>query len=112
MTAERRSSTRVRKFLDVEVGGVKAHTTNVSETGVQLSCPTLRLRRLREAHASDDGLRLTVTLPGGEAVSARARIAHETDYGSEFLLGIRFERFDGDGESLWRTYVSGAAGGA
>jgi hypothetical protein len=102
MGDERRIATRFRRQLKVSIGDLQLETSNVSESGLQLVCPPLWLRRLKR---SIQNARLELGIRIGEdlQVTATGRVAYISEAGDEFLVGVAFEHFAGDGERTWKA---------
>ena len=97
---ERRSCPRSPSQLRVEAGGVHLATTNVSTSGMQLSCPAL-LFGLLQPHLERGTLEATLQLLPDVAVPVRCAVVYVAHYGYEYLLGARFVEFEGDGLALF-----------
>jgi len=100
---DRRTCPRSPSRLRVEAGGVHLATTNVSTSGMQLSCPAL-LFGLLQPHLERGTLEATLQLLPDVAVPVRCAVVYVAHYGYEYLLGARFVEFEGDGLALLRRH--------
>ena len=88
MTIENRRNARHVAALPIEMLGLPISCRNVSSSGMQLSCPSINYRLLHERFKDGD-LELTIELPDGEKLIARARRVYASAYGDEYLIGIQ-----------------------
>mgnify|MGYP006283991319 CR=1 FL=1 len=102
MTEERRVAPRFKRQLQVSIGELRLETTNVSESGLQLVCPELWLRRLKRA-MDNERIDLVIRVGADLDTKVRGRVAYISEAGDEYLIGVAFERFDGDGEAAWKA---------
>jgi hypothetical protein len=88
--------------LRVEAGGVSMTTTNVSLTGLQLSCPGLLFGLLSPALEAGS-LDVTLKFPDStDTARARCTVIYVAHYGYEYLIGVRFGEFEADGFEVLR----------
>lgn len=102
MGDERRIATRFRRQLQVSIGDLQLETSNVSESGLQLVCPPLWLRRLKR-NIQNDRLELCIRIGEELQATVTGRVAYISEAGDEFLVGVAFEHFAGDGERAWKA---------
>ena len=100
---DRRGCPRLSATLRVEAAGVNLATTNVSTSGMQLSCPGLLFGLLQPA-LERGTLDAKVELGPDVTVTVRCGVVYVAHYGYEYLLGARFVEFEGDGFELFRRY--------
>ncbi|MCC7413545.1 MAG: PilZ domain-containing protein [Gammaproteobacteria bacterium] len=108
MSDERRVAQRFSRRLRTEVGSLALYTSNVSATGIQLVCPGHSLTRFR-GMIDEEHAQITLTLTDGRPVQARCKLAYVSEHDDEYLLGLHFERFDGDGAAVWTSYLDAGA---
>lgn len=109
MSTERRGIRRFNAALDVEIQGIHLSTNNISICGAQVSCPAMHLDFL-SADLASGVLAATVMLPGGNRVRCVCATQYVTDYGSEYLIGLKFTSFEENGEQLLAEYLTEHAG--
>ena len=110
---ERRTTPRVSKRLTVHVEGHTLTSTSVSESGLQVSCPERWLRTLKESW-DRAAAAVKVELPGGETIDVQCAVAYVSEWGDEFLIGLKFNQPDERARVLWQaslTRLNGAAPG-
>ena len=105
MGEEVRRAPRYSRRLRVELDGGTIWTSNLSEGGMQLAIPDLEMDRFRERLA-DGAVDLEIFLPGGERLCAQCRVAYLSEYDDEYLVGVKFVSFSGDGRDRFADYLS------
>ncbi len=106
--SERRTDLRLagagKQPLTVFINGCPLHTTNVSQSGLQLAYPAaefqLLSRRLRR-----DGIEIDIQLPGGRHIDAKCRVVYDYPAADVVLMGLEFRGFSLTGKSLWEAYL-------
>ena len=101
---ERRTAPRLTKQLPIRVGHAEFASTNVSQTGLQFSCPTmwkLRIQSILDAGA----ITADVELPDQTSVTFDGKIIYSSEVDDEYLVGVEFTGFHGDGEQAWNVFV-------
>ena len=46
-----------------------------------------------------------VELPDGEEVAFHGKIVYASEIDDEYLIGVEFTGFDGDGETVWNRFI-------
>jgi len=101
--SDRRECPRLASRLNVQIGDLAVITTNISLTGVQVSCPLVFLEGLLRALKSNP-VTVTIEFPGECTVRARCRVAYVEDYGDDYLAGLRFESFEANGFAVLEAH--------
>lgn len=109
MSSDKRQEPRVRVALPVRVRGFSLTTVNLSVSGTQLSCPPM-IYSLIGDQLKVPPVELELVLPGG-SVAAEAEVLYASGYEDEYLLGVRFVAFPGEGRRQLVDYLV-ATGGA
>jgi hypothetical protein len=87
--------------MRVEAAEVSLATTNVSLSGMQLSCPALLFGLLQPA--LDRGtLELSLLLPDESVARCACAVVYVSHYGYQYLVGVTFLAFEGDGYERFR----------
>ena len=102
---EVREEPRFRALLSLNVNGVPLHTTNVSMTGLQFSCPDMMLDMIGSDIEGTD-LQINLNLDNDRAVTVVCRVIYVWDYGDESLIGLEFKDFDGTSKSTYEGYIN------
>ncbi|RME32575.1 MAG: PilZ domain-containing protein [Gammaproteobacteria bacterium] len=105
MGEESRRAPRYSRRLRVDLEGGTIWTSNLSDGGMQLAIPELEMDRFRK-RLSDGVVELDIHLPGGERLSAQCRVAYLSEYDDEYLVGVKFLSFSGDGRDRYTDYLT------
>lgn len=100
---ERRECPRLAHQLRVTAGGLALATTNLSTSGLQVECPGL-LYGLLQPEAESRSMQLSMQFPDGQTVHVRCEVVYVAYYGYDYLLGLRFAEFEGEGRNILRGY--------
>ena len=107
-TVERRY-TRLRLNMRVRLHGMYMLTNDVSFTGAQLSCPAMKFDIIR--HKLAGATELPIELHAGDdRIPVVGRLMYASDYGDEYLLGVSFMKFPGDGQARLESFLLTEAG--
>ncbi len=111
MSEDKRVAARVPATLRAELMGFALTTTNVSTTGMQLSCPNMIYDFLSDELDSSE-LAITLNLPENQVVRFTCEVAYVSEWSDEYLLGIHIKEFEGDGSRLLEDYIRSVSGAA
>ncbi len=111
MSEDKRVAARVSATLRAEIMGFVLTTTNVSTTGMQLSCPTMIYGFLADELDSSE-LGITLNLTEDQVVRFTCEVAYVSEWSDEYLLGVRIKEFEGDGNRLLEDYIRSLSGAA
>jgi c-di-GMP-binding flagellar brake protein YcgR len=112
MSTEHRELQRFSALFEVTFGKIKVPSTNISTGGMQLICDRITVSMLKR-QIKDDIVDITIPIPKQESIVITCRIAYISAYDdNESLIGIEFESFEGDGQSVLETYIKDNAGGS
>ena len=107
---ERRTATRLTKQIPIRVGHAEFSSTNLSRTGMQISCPSMW--KLRIQPIIDAGtMTATMELPEAQQVTFEGKVVYSSAVDDEYLVGIEFSSFHGEDEATWNTFVETYIGG-
>ena len=104
MSTERRDIPRFKAILDVQLQGLRVSTNNICISGAQVSCPSMNFEFLSPELASE-AINATVMLPGDKRIQCVCLTEYVTDYGDEYLIGLKFTEFEGNGKELLTEYL-------
>lgn len=107
---DRRTAPRLTKQIPIRVGHAEFTSTNLSRSGLQFGCPSmwkLRLQPILDAGA----MTATIHLPDDQEVTFDGKVVYSSAVDDEYLVGIEFTGFHGDGEATWHTFVDTYIGG-
>ena len=106
MAVEKRQHPRFNAGLKAKIKGVSLATKDVSISGMQLACLGM-IYDLIARHLKAPPVTVELALPGGQDVRADCSLAYVSDYGDEYLIGLRFERFEDGGQELFENFIEG-----
>ncbi len=103
--SERRNCPRLKSHSVVRIGSLAVKTTNISLTGIQISCPAMLLDDLLRV-LDRQPVEVTLTFPDQMAAKAVCNVSYLEDYGSEYLAGLKFKAFEADGFEVLKSKCS------
>lgn len=108
--SEHRSEPRYRHLLPVRIGNLEMTTANVSLHGMQVVCPVMRFKRIKEDVRSGQ-LGAQVTLPRGAPIDVTLSVRYCSRYGDEVLIGARMALTDPGAQAQWAAYIGALSSG-
>lgn len=102
---ERRDQPRVSKRLTVHAAAHALTSTNVSQSGLQVTCPAVWLRSLQDGW-NREAVALTIELPDGRLMDVECAVTYVSECEDEFLIGFRFNRAEDAHREPWQSYLT------
>jgi hypothetical protein len=110
MSIEHRDIQRYSALIEISVNKIKIPSTNISNGGMQLICDRMTCNMLKR-QIKDDMTGITIPIPKGITIEVSCKVAYISIYDdSEYLVGLEFETFSGDGKDTLERYIKENAG--
>lgn len=106
MGVEQRRAPRFARQLSVDINGLEIFTTDISASGLQVECPTMRFSAFKRA-APNNEVTLAVLMPHEDTrVTVRGQVRYADPTGDAYLIGIQFLSFAAQDDKRWQRYLA------
>lgn len=110
MSSENRENERYTALFQVTVKNITIPSTNISLGGMQLICDRITCNMLKR-QVKDDIADISIPLSKDSRIDITCNVSYISPYDDkEFLIGLEFVEYVGDGKAILEAYINENAG--